>query len=500
MPSTGAFWLVALPLLASAAVYLVGRAGTLTGIAQPKGSRSRGLAIIVLLLSWVPFVNAARSFLAHGPIVETVGMISLRVDGLTLLLAAVTLALGLMVVLFSGPDLAGEIGEEKFYAAVVAMIGAVIAVGAAGDLFNLWVWFEAMAVSSYLLVVFDQHRAAALEAGVKYLVQSVTGSLLVVLGIALVLAQTGTLDLAALRVAAHSSPALLAAGGLFLIGFGVKAALVPLHTWLPDAHAEAPSGISALLSGIVIETGLIALIRVLQALAPVTDAWGLLLMTFGALNLLAGNLLALRQTYVKRMLAYSSISHIGYMLVGVGIAFSAGQAAGMQGASFHLLTHGFMKGLAFLAAGALLYAVRPAGGGHEPLKVADLAGAAQRYPVVALAMSVAVLGLGGVPPLAGFMSKWQILVAGFQSGSGLIYGVAAFAAINSVLSLGYYGPLVNMVYRKQPSAAVAGGRPMPFAMHVPLAVLTLAVLAFGVWPPLARWLWATAGSALAAGL
>ena len=108
-----------------------------------------------------------------------------------------------------------------------------------------------------------------------------------------------------------------------MIGFGVKVAMVPMHTWLPDAHSQAPSGISAMLSGVVIEAGLVALLRALAALAGVTASWGELLMAFGALNMLVGNLMALRQTQVKRLLAYSSLSHVGYMLVGLGIALYA---------------------------------------------------------------------------------------------------------------------------------------------------------------------------------
>jgi formate hydrogenlyase subunit 3/multisubunit Na+/H+ antiporter MnhD subunit len=248
------------------------------------------------------------------------------------------------------------VGEEKYYAMLLAMMGVMIGLGCAGDLFNLWVWFEAMAVSSYLLVAFYREQSASLEAGMKYLVQSALGSVLVLLGIALVLAQTGTLNLDKIRLATQvGSPAMLAAGALFVIGFGVKIAMVPMHTWLPDAHSQAPSGISAMLSGVVIEAGLVALLRSLMPLAGVTPSWGILLMGFGALNMLYGNLLALRQEQVKRLLAFSSLSHVGYMLLGLGIALHVGQAAGAQGAFFHLFNHGLMKGLAFLAAGALLY-------------------------------------------------------------------------------------------------------------------------------------------------
>jgi proton-translocating NADH-quinone oxidoreductase chain N len=483
-------WLIALPLALSPVVYLTGRLWRL----------ARGMALIALVAAWAPFVLAARDLSASGPASFTLGTIVLRMDGLSLLLAALVLALSTLVVLFSGPYIAGEIGEEKYYAMLVAMVGVMIGLGCAADLFNLWLWFEAMAVTSYLLVAFYRDRPASLEAGVKYLVQSATGSALVLLGIALVMAQTGTLDLDQIHASVRQEAALplLAAGALFVIGFGVKIAMVPMHTWLPDAHAQAPSGISAMLSGVVIEAGLVALLRALAALAGVTASWGVLLMGFGAVNMAAGNLLALRQTHVKRLLAFSSLSHVGYMLLGLGIGVYAGEVAGAQGGLFHLLNHGLMKGLAFLAAGALLYVLHAASSDHGPLMIADLAGAARRYPVAALALSIAVLGLGGLPPLAGFMSKWQIFVAGFDTHEIVVEALVIFAALNSLLSLGYYAPLVNAVYRQRPSDAVQRGRPLPVLMSVPLAIMGLAVVAVGVWPGLLQWLTEPAGAALLA--
>jgi formate hydrogenlyase subunit 3/multisubunit Na+/H+ antiporter MnhD subunit len=209
--------------------------------------------------------------------------------------------------------MAADENQEKFYAMLTLLVGVMIGLGCATDLFNLGVWFEAMAISSYLLVAFYRNISTSLEAGVKYLVQSAVGSVFVLLGIALVLARTGTLDLAEIRAAAELSPLFLAAGGLFIIGSGVKIALVPMHTWLPDAHSQAPSGISAMLSGVVIEAGLIALLRVLAGLGGLAISWGVVLMLFGALNMTVGNLMALRQKQVKRLLAYSSLSHVGYM-------------------------------------------------------------------------------------------------------------------------------------------------------------------------------------------
>jgi formate hydrogenlyase subunit 3/multisubunit Na+/H+ antiporter MnhD subunit len=239
------------------------------------------------------------------------------------------------------------------------------------------------------------------------------------------------------------------------------------------------------------------LLRAVSVLLGFTLSWGVLLMGFGALNMLFGNLLALRQTQVKRLLAFSSLSHVGYMLVGLGVAVYAGQAAGAEGGFFHLLNHGLMKGLAFLAAGALLYALYLAKGDHSsPLTISDLNGASKRYPIIALALSIAVLGLGGLPPLAGFMSKWQIFVAGFETHNVAIDLLVIFAALNSVLSLAYYAPIVNAIYRKEPSEVVVRGQALPWTMSAPIAALGLAVVVIGLWPSLLQGLTGSAGTAL----
>ncbi len=486
-------WMITLPPLASPVIYLAGRL-----VKTARGNIARWLALLALLATWVPFGIAASDLNTDGVQTYVLGTVALRLDDLALLLAALALGLGTLAVLYSGPYMAAEGNQEKYYASLVALIGVMMGLGCAGDLFNLWVWFEAMAIASYLLVAFYHEQPSSLEAGIKYLVQSAVGSALVLLGIALVLAHTGTLDLVEIGAAADDSPLLLAAGGLFVIGFGVKVALVPMHTWLPDAHSQAPSGISAMLSGVVIEAGLIALLRALGPLTGEEASWGELLMAFGALNMVVGNLMALRQTQVKRLLAYSSLSHVGYMLLGLGIALYARQATGAEGSLFHMLNHGLMKGLAFFAAGGLLYALHIAVGDHGPLVIDDLNGAAQRYPVMALGLSVAVLALGGLPPLAGFMSKWQIFVAGFETRNHWIEALVVFAALNSVLSLGYYAPLVNAVYRQQPSAAVQQGKSVPVLIVVPVVAMTLAVVAIGVWPALLRWITEPAGKALLA--
>ena len=484
--------LIAIPLISSPIVYLAGRLGTHETTLHGRSYLVRILALLAVLVAWVPFIFSVQSFLSDGVQEFGIETILLRVDGISLLMAGCVLLLGTLVVLFSGSYMMEEVGEEKCYAMLLAMMGLMIGLVTASDLFNLWVWFEGMAISSYLLVAFYREQSASLEAGMKYLVQSATGSVLVLIGIAMVMAQAGTLDMAQIAEAVSGSEvnrfAILGAGALFVIGFGVKVALVPLHTWLPDAHSQAPSGISAMLSGVVIEIGLIAMLRALAVLTGSTLSWGLILMSFGAVNILYGNLLALRQTMVKRLLAYSSLSHVGYILVGLGIALYTGVTLGAQGAFFHLFNHMLMKGLAFLAVGALMYGLFLRNDSHASLKVTDLSGAAQKYPVVALGLSIAVLALGGMPPLAGFMSKWQIFVAGFQTQNAWIVALMIFMALNSVMSLGYYAPLVNLMYRKEPSNAVLAGKPLTWTISLTLIVMTALVILLGFFPTLMNWL------------
>ncbi len=489
-------WIFIIPLITSPIAYLVGRfTFHLVGKKQHI-NLGAWITLIGLLVSLVPLIKLTPLQGDFTPQSYLSGMISFRFDGISLLISYTAIVLGALSVLFSTRYLENDAGQEKFYALFLLMVGSIIGLSMSADLFNLWVWFELMAISTYTLVAFYRNLKGSLEAGVKYLVQSALGSVLVLLGIAIVFGQTGTLDLQHLQSIAQPTPGLLAAGVLFLVGFGIKAALVPLHTWLPDAHSQAPSSISAMLSGIVIEAGLIALLRVLVSLSDASPRWGPILLGLGAINMLVGNLMALRQDQIKRLLAYSSISHIGYMLAGIGAAFTFGSLDGAQGGFFHLLTHGFMKGLAFLSAGALLFSLVIQKGDHRPLVRADLNGAGKRFPLEALGFSVAVLALGGLPPLAGFMSKWQIFTAGVSTHESWMLVLVIFMALNSVLSLGYYAPLVNALYRREAPQSTLQAPRSSLLITIPIVLLGLLVVSIGFFPPLITWLSNMAGSSL----
>ncbi len=496
MISSPFLWVFIIPLIASPVAYLLGRftfhiLGKKQHINLAAWVTLAGLlATLGALIRITPFQGELAEFTYRS------GMIFFRFDGVSLLISYLAVILGIFSILFSTRYLEYDAGQEKFYALFLLMVGSINGLSMSADLFNLWVWFELMAISTYTLVAFYRNLKGALEAGVKYLVQSALGSVLVLLGVALVFGQTGTLDLQSLQSIAQPSMGLLAAGVLFLVGFGIKAALVPLHTWLPDAHSQAPSSISAMLSGVVIEAGLIALLRVLVSLSGVSLRWGPILLVLGAINMLVGNLMALRQDQIKRLLAYSSISHVGYMLTGIGAALTFGSLDGGQGGFFHLFTHGLMKGLAFLSAGALLYSLVIRKGDHRPLVRADLNGASRRFPLEALGFSIAVLALGGLPPLAGFMSKWQIFTAGVSTREPWMLALVIFMALNSVLSLGYYAPLVNALYRRETPETTLNASRSSILMLLPIILLGILVIAIGFYPPLVTWLSNLAGGSL----
>jgi proton-translocating NADH-quinone oxidoreductase chain N len=453
------------------------------------------ITLIGLATLWLVLLSLIRDFTSSGASIYTLWAVPFRFDGLSLLITAAALLISTVVTLFSIPDMNGKPCAEKYYAMLLLLTASVIGLVSSGDLFNLWVWFELSAISSYLLVAFYRENIDALAASIKYLIQTATGSILVLFGVALLFAQSGQLDFD--HMALTASPLAVVAGTFFIIGFGVKMAFVPTHTWLPDAYAQAPSGISALLSGIVTVSGLVALMRVLGLLQGQGFEWGAVLIGFGTVNIVLGNLLALSQRELKRIFACSSISHIGFMVLAVGIGIYESQGLAFQGGMLHLLVHGLMKALAFLAAGAAIYIY----GTGVSLRVNDLAGLAKREPLLAASMVIACLSLAGMPPLAGFMSKWQIFYAGVGTSSSTITLLTVFAAFNSVLSLGYYLPVINAMFR---SEIRPPQRRLPLAMRVPVLVLSGALILIGLYPslvdgivvPAARALQALFGGAL----
>ncbi|MFB6150960.1 MAG: complex I subunit 5 family protein [Haloarculaceae archaeon] len=432
-------------------------------------------ALAATWLLWTRALPVEYALLGEG--------VGVRVTALSVFLAAVACLVGLAVTVYSlrGTDRDG--GHDIYYPLVLATVAGVVGIGAAADLFSLYVFFELMAVGTYALVPFAVDRPTAVEAGTKYVIMNAVGSLLAVFGVSLVYAHTGgVLAFTALgsELTAVSGTSALHAAVLFLVvGFGVKAAAVPLHTWLPDAYAESPAGASALLAGLATPAAVVAMVKALSVF-PDGVPVGLLLLAFGALTMTVGNFLALGQRDLKRLLAYSSIPHVGYVLFGFGVGFYGGYGVAFDGALFHVLANAFMKGGAFLAVGAIVYrlAGTDAAGSRD---LDDLAGIGYQMPVAAGAVAVAVLALAGVPPLAGFWGKLFIVLGSAEVSGPTGVALALLVVGNSFLSLGYYLPVVGSLFATPTDAAAAVER-TPTALAVPIVALTAGTLLLGVAP------------------
>lgn len=478
---------IGLPLIISPFVYLSGHHPI-----QSRWKTEQLMSLFMLVVLWTALLLVIANFATTQTMIYQTGVVSLRLDGVSLLISTLAILLLTLIVIFSLYDIAWAAGTEKYYALLFILTGMIIGLVCAGDLFNLWVWFEGTAIASYLLVAFYNKQQNALAACIKYFIQTAIGSVLVLFGIALVLMVNGTFDFNAMTIT--PSPLLVVAAALFLFGFGVKAALFPNHTWLPDAYAESPTGISAFLSGVVTVTGIIALLKALSICIWSVEGWGILLLIIASLNILVGNILAVAQTQIKRILAYSSISHIGFILLAAGIGLTTSSIFGMRACLLHLFIHGLMKSLAFLAVGIFAYGY---GLDHaKRLTIDDLKGAAKRYPAMAFALVISMLSLTGIPLLAGFISKWQIFIAGVQSGSLFLIAIVIFAALNSIFALAYYLPIINALTSKEMNLRWQTAITLPLTMRGTVMLLAVLLIVLGIAPSLLNWLIDPAASAL----
>ncbi len=466
--------LLGLPLaiLAGGAVvaYLIGR------LLRASGDVLAVFVALVLASAIVPFVAirvqpASRS----GWALLSVGSVLLLGDPGALVVGSTALGLGSIVSLYSSRYVADPDRVKLYYPLLVLLIAGLLGMVMAGDLFSLYLFCELMSLSAYALVAFRREEGTAIEAGFKYLIVGSLGTALLLFGISFVYRAGGGLLLVSRPVDLSNRTWARAGMACIWVGLGVKSALVPLHTWLPDAHGRAPSSISAMLSGVVVPGAFYALLKVGVGLGFPAENLGALLIGLSLFNMTVGNLMALVQGEVKRLLAYSTIAHVGYMMfaVGVGLRYAAPDA--IQAGFYLLLAHATMKGLAFLCTG-----LRPTDAGVDAWH-----GTARQLPLVAAALAISLGGLAGVPLSAGFVGKWLVLIRSLrQADLWAVVATLVFLA-NGLVSLGYYLPLIGAAFRPSGSTLKAGARPSAW-IGVSLVGLAGLVLAIGIHP--APWL------------
>ncbi|MHC4482080.1 MAG: complex I subunit 5 family protein [Planctomycetota bacterium] len=373
--------------------------------------------------------------------------INMVLDGLSSLLLLAISVVSAAAMLFSARYMEQYTAKPKYFSLFLLMVAGMNGVALSGDIFNLFVFLEIASIASYALVGFGcEHEE--LEASFKYMVLGSIGSLFVLFAVALVYGNTGSLNMAYISKAIAGSGLNTGLGfalAFFIVGFGLKAALVPFHAWLPDAHPSAPAPISAMLSGILIKTlGIYALARMVFNVFGVSIQIGWLLIALGLLSMIAGAFLAIGQWDFKRLLAYSSISQIGYVILGIGLGGLivakynnlAWASLAILGGLFHLVNHAVYKSLLFLTSGSVQMAT-----GTRQMKL--MGGLAERMPVTRATCTVASASIVGIPPFSGFWSKLILVVAAVQAG---FYWVAAIIVFVSLCTLIMYLKVQRYVF------------------------------------------------------
>lgn len=396
-------------------------------------------------------------------------------DSLTVIVLCIINVIGFLSALYSISYMNKYTAENYFYALFCLMVAGMNGVVVSGDLFNIFVFLEISVISAYALVAFGV-ESNELEASFKYQVLGGLASFLILFGIGFIYWKTKTLNISDIRQAFESGydpRYYLFVQILILIGFGLKAAIIPFHAWLPDAHSSAPSPISAMLSGVLIKAvGIYVIIRLFFNMFVITESMAFLITCLGTISMVAGVLLAIGQWDIKRLLAYHSISQMGYVVMSVGIGMimlSRGTmretaALAIAGGLFHLINHAVFKGLLFLNAGSIEYST-----GTRDLK--KMGGLAASMPATSSTSFIASMSISGIPPFNGFFSKLLIIIAAVMAG---FYLLAALAVIVSIITLASFLKFQRYAFYNVPSAGNPGKlKEVPFPMVLSMVILSV---------------------------
>jgi multicomponent Na+:H+ antiporter subunit D len=461
---------VVVPLLSAPICLLIGRGRFAYGF--------------TLLATWVAFAISALllySVLENGPISYQLGGwappwgIEYRVDPVNAYILLIVSAIGALVMCYAKASIDRELDQDRhylFYTAYLLCLAGLLGVTITGDTFNIFVFFEISSLASYILISLGPDRRA-LTAAFNYLIFGTIGATFFLIGIGLLYQVTGTLNIADLaeRVPPLTGSRTVQAAFIFMaVGLAVKAALFPLHSWLPNTYAYAPSIVTAFLAATATKVAIYVLIRIYFTIFGSDFSFGpmslgTVLMVPAIAAMLIGSTVAIFQDDIKRMLAYSSVAQIGYMVLGIGFATVLGVTGGM----LHLFNHALIKTAMFLAMGCIFYRM-------GSVRIEAMAGLGQRMPWTMAAFVGGGLSLIGVPLTAGFISKWYLLLAALDAG---MWWIAVFILIASMIAIVYVWRVVEVAYfSPSPDGAPTGEAPL--SMLIPTWILVLANFYFGI--------------------
>ena len=463
-----------LPLLIGAVVAL------LMALWSPAGARV--VAVVATASALVASLTGLLRVVADGPLRHELGGwpppigIEYVLDPLSAFMASTIALVGLLIVIYPPATAFGSdpVRGQPLHALILLLLTGLMGVVLSGDLFHLFVFIEIYALATYPLVALGGDRGVL--AALRYLLLGTIGSGLYLLGVGFVYFSTGTLNMAdaSLALAGLSdNPATLGALALIVIGLALKMALFPLHVWLPDAHSSAPPGVAALLAAVQVKAAAYALLRIVHdVFGPAyLDGGGIAVTTaltwFGAAGIVVGSVLAIRQTDIKRMLAYSTVAQLGYIGLGIGV----GTPLAIVAALLHVLNHAVMKSGLFLAVGGIL--------DRTHLKtIARYAGLGRRMPWTMGGFALLSLSMVGIPPLAGFWSKWYLIVATLEDGQ---WPLAVVIGLSSLLTAVYFLRLFERIFVMAPEEPLVAEATEPRRSIVaPVLVLAALVVIIGL--------------------
>ena len=384
-----------------------------------------------------------------------------------------------LVLVYSRQSIQKEIPERKicfFYAVFMLLVTGLMGMVVTGDVFNLYVFLEISAISSYVLIACGKRREA-LMASYNYLILGTIGATFILLGIGYLYMVTGTLNMADLHQRlppVFHSKVVLTGFAFLTVGLSIKIGLFPFHIWLPNAYTHAPSVVSAFLAATATKVSIYALIRIMfsvftvdfdQEVVPISEIF----LVLSAAAMIIGPLLAIGQKDLKRMLAYSSVGQIGYIIMGVALL----NQTAMAGSLLHILNHALMKGTLFLVVGALIYQA-------DITQIEDLKGMGKRMPFSMAAFTIASLSMVGIPLTVGFVSKWYLVMGGLQAGRWYLVPVIL---MSSLLTAVYFWRVIENIYFKEreESQKVLVGGEAPMQMVLPTLLASALCIVFGIF-------------------
>lgn len=477
-------WVTLIPLVVGIMLYCIKDNASLLRKAI---SLVTAFIVLVGVISMLPRVMSGT---VHYGLIDFMQMgLFFEVDLTGWIFAFLIALIWLLATFFSLTYMDFEHNRRRYYSILIFTLGATLGVVLAGDFFTLFLFFEMMTLSSFVLVIHEQDYEA-MQAGILYLYLGIAGGLALLFAIMMLYSATGTVDIVPVLESLGSNRTAIYI--LFLIGFGIKAGLVPLHIWLPQAHPVAPSPASALLSGILIKTGAYGILRVSTVLystggviSPVDFAYlanlGHFLMWVGIVTMLAGATMALLQDNMKRILAYSSVSQIGYIATGLGAAVFMGSegAMGFTGAIYHVINHAFFKAGLFMMVGTIYVYT------HE-LELPRLGGMFKKMPLVGITFLVAAFGIAGIPGFNGYPSKTLIhdalLIAIKFDGLLSVDLAEKIFTLTSALTICYFIKLFRGVFLGPIPQNLDRDYKLTLSTKAVLSFFSAVIIAIGLFP------------------